>query len=483
MADPFEHVPDDVGVEILSFLAGVDVARAAPASRSLAHFSQNPVVWAGALAREFPGASPLSGTFTVAPCDTPTAAAARLAKAYAHAFTASRCKSLTWVLSRVDISGPSGREGTAVASFAGGDVLVCVGGFCDRGTTIRGDVFTLDLNPVGRVLGEDTARALAAASTSPALAQEPNPVSTLRALLAARSPARTGANVTGTLQWRPARMDSSVTPQLADDGLAESGGAKARPRPFFPRYGHAATSVVISDRAVWAAGGAIPAAAESSGGGSAPASQSAGGSTKAAPSFSRLRHSLLAAATSGRSADYVSPEHVATLGVAPEEYGSPPPSFSSLVLVTGGMFMGGYRAETNCVYILHGKTTFELADEIDDASVDEEDEDDDEDEEDDDDEDDDDSDDDDDNSDDSDDGGGDDDEEEEEASSESAAPSVGAPPEEAKLPRVTRRMRFSWTHVKHPPAAPQPGFPRSTTRRSITARACAWESRGADTDD
>lgn len=481
MADPFEHVPDDVGVEILSFLAGVDVARAAPASRALAHFSQHPVVWAGALAREFPGASPLSGTLTVAPCDTPAAAAARLAKAYAHAFTASRCNRLSWVPSRVDISGPSGREGTAVASFAGGDVLVCVGGFCDRGTTIRGDVFTLDLNPVGRVLGEDTARALAAASTSPAFAQKPDPVSALRALLAARSPTRTGANVTGNLQWRPARMDSSVTPQLADDELAEAGGVKARPRPFFPRYGHAATSVVISDRAVWAAGGAIPAAAESSGGGSAPASQSAGGSTKAAPSFSRLRHSLLAAATSGRSADYVSPEHVATLGVAPEEYGSPPLSFSSHILVTGGMFMGGYRAETNCVYLLHGKTTFELADDEDYANVNEEEEDDDEDEEDDDDEDDDD-DSDYDNSDDSDDGG-DDDEEEVEASSESSAPSVGTPPEEARIPRVTRRMRFSWTHVKHPPASPQPGFPRSTTRRSITARACAWITHSTETDD
>jgi len=56
--DPFEALPEDVGTVICSFLRGHETARACAASRSIALFASSPVVWASALAREFPHAPP-----------------------------------------------------------------------------------------------------------------------------------------------------------------------------------------------------------------------------------------------------------------------------------------------------------------------------------------------------------------------------------------------------------------------------------------
>jgi hypothetical protein len=198
-----------------------------------------------------------------------------------------------------------------------------------------------------------------------------------RSSLHARSPARTGCVPMRHIGWQPVQRISGDLPR--------------------PRYGHSATTVLVSD-AAWldAVEGDEDEGAEEDGDGDGdgdgggrgngagrrgvgkrsfrgsglsplklaattpsssssssmrPAASPVGGTV--APSFA-LSRSLLWH-MGGASPAALSPSAVASLVSAPESYGLCPPGAHEALLVYGGMFSGGYSNETNEVWLLRGE--------------------------------------------------------------------------------------------------------------------------------
>lgn len=218
-------------------------------------------------------------------------------------------------------SHPRAREGTAMVSIAGGDLLVVVAGWVDAWPSMRNDVLSLDLNPVPwpappatsmqlaqmterrspAPLPSPTASALMQVSRGGAAAPaifEPTPA--LLEAAAACSPALTGETPRHRLFWR-----------CAVDRTPDQGRA---PRP---RYGHTATVVPLAPSAV----ATLRAAAASAASQSNPPAPS---SPRRTPSNSRPAAAAAAA--------------------------TPPPI--EAIVISGGMFSGGYTSETGQLYVL-----------------------------------------------------------------------------------------------------------------------------------
>ena len=322
---------------------------------------------------------------------------------------------------------PGAREGTAWAPVGGGDALVLIGGWTDRQPGIRNDVWMLDCNPLGALgtaeydqeaaaigvpeytVAEIRAAAWKAGSsayvklkdgpayTAGAVAQDDDPeleelalMAGLRqraaALLASRSPTRTGTIPRLSLRW------SEATPGEGPSGNGE------RPRPL---YGHCATSVLLTEQSVQlarerhvhaaAAGGSSASSSSSSSSncsGSAASSASIASYPPYPSSHPSLGVSITHPTTGSRLPAPIHPSTAASLAVAGGNlnapsaekstnssnssgttsaasevdcgYGSPPAGWVEGVLVTGGMRSGGYTNETGEVWLLVCEVTIDV---------------------------------------------------------------------------------------------------------------------------
>lgn len=360
--DQLTPLPDDVLHLVCAYLGGVGIATLGCVSRAFQALSDDPVLWAQALALESGRFLFDTGSVPPFPTPSPAATASQLRGAYRLGHALSRLDELRWVPSRAAPPRQLGaREGTPMASFIGGDALLVVGGWTEGFPTIRMDLWACDLNALTRTDSDAllaspagaayvaAAEAAAAAAAAAAPADEegndsaPQPlrdartaalaalVSSARALLASRSPSRTGAASPAPPRWQVVRPPGAI------------------PRP---RYGHACTTVLLPPPPP-----AAPSAGAAAAGGGSPRSP-----RTPAPALSpallplaleasdgghaervSLRRSLLAGAADG-ALPFVAPAMRASVGVPPERYGALCDASTVVgreaIIVTGGFFQG-----------------------------------------------------------------------------------------------------------------------------------------------
>jgi hypothetical protein len=355
---PFELLPLECGAEILSFLPGVDACRSLIVSQSLSAFGELPYLWASALSREYPTSAP---PFPLSPSSDISAArilrasfgiAHRAAAALKSGGKDSTPYSPVFVPNTASMSRLGGREGHAVATVSGGDVLVLMGGWLYG--DCKADLWVCDTNILPHEIGIELASSSSSSSNTASGddASSPNPaqIAAARTALALRSPTRTGVNAHGPLEWSPARSIPYCYGKPSN------------------RYGHNATTVLISSSVLADLESRLVREDSGEGVKEQPLATPTRLRTTEISQLDKLRRSFLTAAKGGV---FVACEaaHAASVAVPTHEYGMAPNGMREAILIQGGMRSGGYRHETGDAWFVLAESKIEFADRSDDTDA------------------------------------------------------------------------------------------------------------------
>jgi hypothetical protein len=363
----FWQLPEEIVTIIYTYLQGKEVVALTGLNTIIKQaLNTDDSLWLRLNARDFSSYASDSGALIATPSQLINLSAKDM---YIQNLREHSCKTMRWCRSHITKSshghGPGSREGTAIATACGGDALVLLAGWSNSWPTIRNDTFVLDLNPITNQDVTYLLRSFNLASSDISINKVPfiaarslstlsvDQVSSLletlsqkaRALLHGKSPARTGAIPMVYPTWKRVTPSSNL------------------PRP---RYGHSATTVILSEDS-W-----ILASKEWSESESSSAAASASSSSSSTTSDSASKRAIAAATSRGgsiapspelrkslqwhrrdlpSSPSALPPSIVTSMNAKPEDYGKPPLGSHEVIVVFGGMFSGGYTNETNEVWI------------------------------------------------------------------------------------------------------------------------------------
>jgi hypothetical protein len=363
-------LPEDLVTMIYLFLEGKELAALTALNTTVQKsINEDENLWLRMNARDFSKYASDSGALISTPSSSLRISAKDL---YVQNLRESSCRTMRWVRSHAEKAsslrdGPGPREGTAIATACGGDALILVAGWSNSWPTIRNDTYVLDLNPLtsndlayllhsmklaSSVTDINDVPFIAASELSSTL--HVDKISSVievlskkaRAHLHAKSPARTGAVPMLRTAWKRVTPSSNL------------------PRA---RYGHTATTVILSDES-WALASVIPEQSKNTSS-SFPSSSSVSAD---GPSLSTNKRLRSAATPQGgsiapspelrnslqwhrrdlpSSPTALPPSMVASMNSRPEDYGKSAEGSNEVIVVFGGMFSGGYTNETNEVWL------------------------------------------------------------------------------------------------------------------------------------